>query len=73
MLHFDVVFLARSQADPMNIEGMSPLFGLLLAECGWRSTREHIAGNPFPFTKHLRGYLTDEQSALRFTASAGGR
>jgi Nucleotidyltransferase domain len=42
------------------------LVGLLLAEQGWRSTREHTAGNPFPFpfTKHLRGYLTDEQNAL---------
>jgi predicted nucleotidyltransferase len=40
------------------------LVGLLLAEQGWRSTREHSAGNPFPFTKQLRGYLTDEQNAL---------
>ncbi len=40
------------------------LIGLLLAERGWRSTREHSAGNPFPFTKHLRGDLTDEQNAL---------
>jgi hypothetical protein len=40
------------------------LVGLLLAEQGWRGTREHSAGNPFPFTKRLRGYLTDEQNAL---------
>ena len=30
------------------------LVGLFLAEQGWRGTREHSAGNPFPFTKHLR-------------------
>lgn len=125
-LHFDLVFLARSQVDPTKIEGMLPLLdkagllpdrpvprpdrreapffpeaavdmflymlgnmvsvvgrnepipatngvimvrdvalvGLLLAEQGWRSTREHSPGNPFPFTKHLRGYLTDEQNGL---------
>jgi hypothetical protein len=40
------------------------LVGLLLAEQGWRGTREHSAGNPFPFTKRLRSYLTDEQNAL---------
>jgi hypothetical protein len=40
------------------------LVGLLLAEQGWRSTREHTAGNPFPFTKRLRTYLTDEQNDL---------
>ncbi len=125
-LHFDVVFHARSEADPMKVEGMSPLLdkagllpdrpvprpdrheapffpeaavdmflymlgnmvsvvgrnepipatngvimvrdialvGLFLAEQGWRGTREHSAGNPFPFTKRLRSYLTDEQNAL---------
>ena len=109
-LHFDVVFHARSEADPMKVEGMSPLLdkagllpdrpvprpdrheapffpeaavdmflymlgnmvsvvgrnepipatngvimvrdialvGLFLAEQGWRGTREHSAGNPFP-------------------------
>lgn len=40
------------------------LVGLLLAEQGWTTTTEHIAGNPFPFTKRLRGYLTEEQLAL---------
>ena len=35
---------------------------LLLAEQGWNSTREHQFGNPFPFTKQLRSYLTDEQN-----------
>jgi predicted nucleotidyltransferase len=40
------------------------LVGLFLAEQGWRGTREHSAGNPFPFTKRLRGYLADEQNAL---------
>lgn len=40
------------------------LVGLLLAEQGWATTREHTMGNPFPFTKRLRGYLTDEQNAL---------
>jgi hypothetical protein len=28
------------------------------------STREHAFGNPFPFTKRLRRYLTDEQNAI---------
>jgi hypothetical protein len=37
------------------------LVALLLAEQGWASTREHTQGNPFPFTKRLRGYLTEEQ------------
>lgn len=40
------------------------LVGLLLAERGMKTTREHSFGNPFPFTKRLRGYLTDEQNAL---------
>jgi hypothetical protein len=40
------------------------LVGLLLAECGIATTREHAFGNPFPFTKRLRRYLTDEQNAL---------
>jgi hypothetical protein len=40
------------------------LVSLLLAERGWSSTREHQFGNPFPFTKQLRTYLTDEQNQL---------
>jgi hypothetical protein len=40
------------------------LVGLLLAEQGWRSTHEHSFGNPFPFTKRLREYLTAEQNDL---------
>lgn len=40
------------------------LVRLLLAEQGWETTREHTFGNPFPFTKRLRGYLTDEQNKL---------
>jgi hypothetical protein len=40
------------------------LVRLLLAEQGWETTREHALGNPFPFTKRLSGYLTDEQNAL---------
>jgi hypothetical protein len=40
------------------------LVGLLLAEQGWRSTSEHSYGNPFPFTKRLREYLTGEQNAV---------
>src|SRR5436190_64476 len=40
------------------------LVRLLLAEQVWESTREHTSGNPFPFTKRLRGYLTDEQNEL---------
>ena len=40
------------------------LVRLLLAEQGWETTREHTFGNPFPFTKRLRGYLTDEQNDL---------
>ncbi len=39
------------------------LVGLLLAEQGLASTREANIGNPFPFTKRLRSYLTDEQNA----------
>ena len=40
------------------------LVGLLLAERGIASTRERNVGNPFPFTKRLRRYLTDEQNAI---------
>jgi hypothetical protein len=40
------------------------LVGLLLAEQGLQTTREHAFGNPFPFTKRLRIYLTDEQNDL---------
>ena len=40
------------------------LVGLLLAEQGLASTREHTFGSPFPFTKRLRRYLTEEQHAL---------
>jgi len=40
------------------------LVGLLLAEQGRATTREHTFGNPFPFTKRLRRYLNDEQHAL---------
>jgi hypothetical protein len=40
------------------------LVGLLLAEQGLTSTREHAMGNPFPFTKRLRRYLTHEQNAV---------
>jgi hypothetical protein len=40
------------------------LVGLLLAEQGWATTREHSLGNPFPFTKRLRSYLNDEQNQL---------
>jgi hypothetical protein len=40
------------------------LVRLLLAEQGWANTREHTFGNPFPFTKRLREYLTDEQNEL---------
>jgi hypothetical protein len=40
------------------------LVGLFLAEQGLASTREHAFGNPFPFTKRLRRYLTDEQNAI---------
>lgn len=40
------------------------LVGLLLAEQGLRTTREHSFGNPFPFTKRLRRYLTDEQNQV---------
>jgi hypothetical protein len=36
----------------------------LNTEQGWRNTREHSAGNPFPFTKRLRTYLTSEQNAV---------
>ena len=38
--------------------------GLFLAEPGLATTREHTFGNPFPFTKRLRRYLTDEQHAV---------
>jgi hypothetical protein len=40
------------------------LVGLLLAEAGLATTREHTFGNPFPFTKRLRPYLSDEGNAL---------
>ena len=40
------------------------LVSLLLAERGRSGTREHQFGNPFPFTKRLRSYLTDEQNQL---------
>ena len=40
------------------------LVGLFLAEQGLTTTREHNFGNPFPFTKRLRRYLTDEQHAV---------
>jgi hypothetical protein len=40
------------------------LVSLLLAERGMTTTREHAFGNPFPFTKRLRRYLTDEQNAV---------
>jgi hypothetical protein len=38
------------------------LVRLFLAEQGWETTREHSFGNPFPFTKRLREYLTAEQN-----------
>lgn len=40
------------------------LVRLFLAEQGWENTREHTFGNPFPFTKRLREYLTGEQNEL---------
>lgn len=40
------------------------LVGLLLAENGIATLRDPRSPNPFPFTKRLRGYLTDEQNAL---------
>lgn len=40
------------------------LVRLFLAELGRETTREHAFGNPFPFTKRLRTYLTDEQNEL---------
>jgi hypothetical protein len=46
------------------------LVGLLLAEQGWASTREHTFGNPFPFTKRLRTYLTEEQNELLLSLPA---
>lgn len=40
------------------------LVSLLLAERGIATTREHTFGNPFPFTKRLRGCLTEEQNPV---------
>ncbi len=40
------------------------LVRLFLAEQGFESTRERSVGNPFPFTKRLREFLTDEQNQL---------
>lgn len=40
------------------------LVGLFLAEQGLATTREHTMGNPFPFTKRLRRYLTEEQHGV---------
>ncbi len=40
------------------------LVGLFLAEQGLATTREHTMGNPFPFTKRLRRYLSAEQHGV---------
>lgn len=40
------------------------LVGLMLAEQGLNTTREHSFGNLFPFTKRLRSYLTVEQNRV---------
>jgi hypothetical protein len=37
---------------------------LFLAEQGIETAREHSFGNPFPFTKRLRSYLSVEQNDI---------
>jgi hypothetical protein len=63
-----VSVVARDEPVPLSNGVMmmrdTCLVRLLLAEQGWKETREHSFGNPFPFTKRLRGYLTDEQNRL---------
>jgi hypothetical protein len=68
MLGNMVSVVARNEVVPASngviIVRDIDLVGLFLAEQGWRTTREHSFGNPFPFTKRLRSYLTDDQNAL---------
>jgi hypothetical protein len=68
MLGNMVSVIGRNEVIPASngvivVRDMS-LVALLLAEQGWASTREHQHGNPFPFTKRLRSYLSDEQNLL---------
>lgn len=68
MLGNMVSVIARNEVVPASngviIVRDIDLVGLFLAEQGWVTTREHAFGNPFPFTKRLRSYLTDEQNAM---------
>jgi hypothetical protein len=68
MLGNMVSVIARNEPIPASngviIVRDIDLVGLLLAEQGWATTREHSFGNPFPFTKRLRSYLTNEQNHL---------
>lgn len=67
MLGNMVSVVARNEVVPASngviIVRDIDLVGLFLAEQGWMTTREHSFGNPFPFTKRLRSYLTDEQNS----------
>lgn len=68
MLGNMVSVVARNEVVPASngviIVRDIDLVGLFLAEQGWETTREHSFGNPFPFTKRLRCYLTDEQNSI---------
>jgi Streptomycin adenylyltransferase len=68
MLGNMVSVVARNEVVPASngviIVRDIDLVGLFLAEQGWATTREHSFGNPFPFTKRLRSYLTDEQNEI---------
>jgi hypothetical protein len=68
MLGNMVSVIARNEVVPASngviIVRDIDLVGLFLAEQGWVTTREHSFGNPFPFTKRLRPYLTDEHNAI---------
>ncbi len=68
MLGSIVVTIGRDEPIPASngviLTRDIALVGLLLAEQGIAGTRENTVGNPFPFTKRLRRYLTDEQNAI---------
>jgi hypothetical protein len=68
MLGNMVAVVGRDEVVPgMNGVGVVrdvALVGLLLAENGIATLRDPRSANPFPFTKRLRAYLTEEQNAL---------
>jgi hypothetical protein len=69
MLGSSVAVIGRGEMIPATngvlVTRDTALVRLLLAEQGLAGTREHdVPTNPFPFTKRLRPYLTEEQHAL---------